>query len=77
MEGWARPTEAAKHASVSVELVRMWLKNGLKHSRVSERVVLIKYAHLDDYLDSLQVDTQTEQRKLDYMVDKAVKEMLT
>jgi hypothetical protein len=56
MEGWACIAKAAKYADVSEKTMRDWLKVGLKHSRVSRRILRIKYSDIDEFLKAHLVD---------------------
>jgi len=68
--GWAKVKEAAKYAGVSVRTLRDWLKNGLRHSRVSAGMILVSYAAIDEYLVGFEVN---ENEVVD-IVDEVVKE---
>ena len=46
---WLRPAEAAEYSSVSLRTVYVWMKEGLKYSKVT-RTVLIKKTALDEYI---------------------------
>ena len=43
MRGWAKVKSAAKYADVSERTIRSLLKQGLKYSRVSSNMILIRY----------------------------------
>lgn len=58
MEGWLTVKKAAKHASVCDRTLREWLKNGLRHSRLNQRTILIKAEWLDEFLEAYAVQNQ-------------------
>ena len=55
-KGWAKVKVAAEYAGVSVRTLRDWLKNGLRHSRVSAGMILVSYAAIDEYLVGFEVN---------------------
>ena len=69
--GWAKVKEAAKYAGVSERSFRDWLKNGLRHSRVSAGMILVSYAAIDEYLVSFQVN----ENQVDNIVDEVMREL--
>jgi excisionase family DNA binding protein len=69
--GWAKVKEAAKYAGVSVRTLRDWLKDGLRHSRLSTGTILIPYAAIDEYLERFEVRTN----KVDDLVDEVMQEL--
>lgn len=73
MEGWAKVKKAAEYAGVSERTFRDWLKNGLKHIRLSSGTVLIKYDSIDDYLERFEVN----ENLVDKIVDSVVSDLLT
>ena len=68
MTGWAKVKPAAKYAGISERTFRDWLKQGLKHSRLSSGTILISYCAIDDFLERFTVD--------DDQVDRLVNEVL-
>jgi excisionase family DNA binding protein len=68
---WAKVKEAAEYAGVSPRTLRDWLKNGLRHSRVSAGMILISYAAIDEYLAGFEVRTN----QLNDVVDQILKEI--
>jgi len=68
--GWAKAKEAAKYAGVSVRTLRDWLKNGLRHSRVSAGMILVSYAAIDEYLARFEVRTN----QVDELVEETLKD---
>lgn len=73
MNGWCRVKRAAGYADVSVRTVREWLKIGLKYSRIGERVVVIRYADIDEFLES-QVVTESRAKLIDRLVDETLRD---
>ena len=72
MEGWAKVRKGAEYAGVSERTFRGWLKNGLKHTRLSSGTVLVKYSSIDEYLEGFEVN----ENLVDEIVDSVVSEML-
>jgi excisionase family DNA binding protein len=68
--GWAKIKEAAKYAGVSVRTFRDWLKDGLRHSRLSTGTILVAYAAIDEYLERFEV----KNNQVDEFVNQVVKE---
>ena len=66
--GWAKVKDAANYAGVSVRTLRDWLKNGLRHSRVSAGMILVSYAAIDKYL----VDFEVNENRVDEIVDEVL-----
>ena len=64
---WLRPKQAAKHAGVSVRTLREWLHRGLKHSRLSGNLVLIRQSDLDAFIEGFAHD----ENHVDTIVDEA------
>ena len=67
--GWAKVKDAAKYAGVSVRTLRDWLKDGLRHSRVSAGMILVSYAAIDEYLVGFEVRTN----QVDELVEETLK----
>jgi endonuclease V-like protein UPF0215 family len=51
---WLRIKPAAGYAGVSARLLRQWLKEGLRHSRVGG-AVLIRDSWIDDFIQAREV----------------------
>jgi len=73
LEGWAKVKKGAEYAGVSERTFRGWLKNGLKHTRLSSGTVLVKYSSIDEYLEGFEVN----ENLVDEIVDSVVSELLT
>ena len=69
--GWAKVKEAANYAGVSVRTLRDWLKNGLRHSRISAGMILVSYAAIDEYMVSFEVN----KNQVDEIVDEVMREL--
>lgn len=54
---WLTLAGAAVHASVSKRTVSKWLKDGLRHARLSSNSVRIKVADLDAYIERFCTNT--------------------
>jgi len=52
MPGWTKIKPGAEYAGIKERTMRDWLKEGLKHSRLPSGTILIKYAWIDEYLES-------------------------
>jgi predicted site-specific integrase-resolvase len=69
--GWAKVKDAAKYAGVSVRTLRDWLKDGLRHSRLSTGTILVAYAAIDEYLVGFEVN----ENQVDDIVDEVMQEL--
>ena len=69
--GWAKIKEVAKYAGVSVRTLRDWLKDGLRHSRLSTGTILVSYAAIDEYLERFEVSNN----QVDDIVNKVMQEL--
>ena len=69
--GYAKVKKAAKYAGISERSFRDWLKDGLRHSRLSTGTILIPYAAIDEYLERFEVRTN----KVDDLVDEVMQEL--
>ena len=69
--GWAKVKEAAKYAGVSVRTLRDWLKDGLRHSRLSTGTILVAYAAIDEYLARFEVHSN----QVDDIVNDVMQEL--
>ena len=74
MEGWAKIKPAALYAGISDRTLRVWLKKGLKHSRMNQNNVLIKYDNIDEFIKSFEV-SESETKKLDRIVNETLREL--
>ena len=68
MVGWCKVKNAAKYADISERIIREWLKEGLKHSRLPSGTIRIRYSDIDEYLEQFQVN--------DNLVDNVVDEIM-
>ena len=71
MLGWAKIKAASKYAGVSERTFRKWLKDGLKHSRLPKRTVLIAYDDIDAYLKKYA----TRENQVEIIADKIFKDL--
>jgi phage antirepressor YoqD-like protein len=71
MQGWAKIKEAAKFADIGERTMREWLKQGLKHSRLSTGTILIRYSDIDDWLESFAVNED----QINQMVDEVCRDL--
>jgi excisionase family DNA binding protein len=69
--GYAKVKEAAKYAGVSVRTLRDWLKDGLRHSRLSTGTILVAYAAIDEYLARFEVS----RNQVDDIVNELMQEL--
>ena len=65
MNGWGKVKQAARYAGVSERTMREWLKQGLKHSRLSTGTILIRYSDIDDWLEGFAVSDDQVDRFVD------------
>lgn len=68
--GWAKVKPAAKYAGIGERTLRDWLKQGLKHSRLSTGTILISYCAIDDFLERFTVDDDQVDRIVDEVLGK-------
>ena len=68
MKGWGNLKNAAKYADVSKRTLTGWFKEGLKHSRLNHKTILIRYDDIDDFLEQYNVK--------DSLVDNVVDEIM-
>jgi len=71
LRGWLTVKKAAKYCGMSERTVRSWLKQGLKHSRLSSGTILIKIAWMDEYLETYAV----QENEIDKVVEGVVREL--
>lgn len=50
MEAFITLEQAAQHVGVTPRTLRKWLKEGLKHVRVSSRLIRTKMEWVEDYM---------------------------
>ena len=65
MSGWSKIKIAAKYAGVSERTMWVWLKQGLRHSKLPSGHVLISYTAIDEYLQQYQVDESAVDKIVD------------
>ncbi len=61
IQGWLKPSEAARYSGVSLKVFRSWLKGGLRHSRLPSGRILISIFAIDEFLNSFEVQSTTSQ----------------
>lgn len=72
IKGWLKPSGAAKYANVSEESIREWMRAGLPHATVSNRITLIRIDDIDQFLSAkLQV-----RNDIDSAVDEVVSSIM-
>jgi hypothetical protein len=60
--GWCKPSVGAKYGGIKDERVfKRWLKNGLRHVRLENGRILIKYQWIDQYLELFEVKNEAKQ----------------
>ena len=67
--GWANINEAATYAGVRPRTIRTWLKEGLTYSRLSRKLILIKFEAIDDFLELFEVNEGHQEREIKEIVD--------
>ena len=73
MRGWAKVKQAARYAGVSERTFRSWLKQGLKHSRLSSGTILVRVLDIDAHLEKFAVTG----KEVDFVVDEVLADFLT
>jgi excisionase family DNA binding protein len=68
-EGWGKIKPAAEYCGVGERTFRSWLKKGLRHTRLPSGTVLIKFSHLDAFLEQYEVNSN----EVDQVVDEILK----
>lgn len=58
---WLDIKGAADYAGVSVRTIRQWMKDDLKASRPSHKIVRIRSDWIDDYLERFTEDIDIDQ----------------
>jgi hypothetical protein len=71
MQGWAKLKRAAKFADIGERTMREWLKQGLKHSRLSTGTILIRYSDIDDWLEGFAVNDD----QINQIVDEVCRDL--
>ena len=69
LRGWLTVKKAAEYCGMSERTVRNWFKQGLKHSRLKSRTILIKVAWMDEYLETYA----DQENKVDKIVEEALR----
>ena len=69
--GYAKVKEAAKYAGVSQRSFRDWLKDGLRHIRLSTGTILVAYIAIDEYLARFEVS----RNQVDDIVNEVMQEL--
>ncbi|MBW2610349.1 MAG: helix-turn-helix domain-containing protein [Deltaproteobacteria bacterium] len=72
MDGWGRIKQIAEYMSLSERAVRALLKQGLPHSRLNRKCILIKYSDVDEFISGFK----SEENKVDNIVNKICNEMV-
>lgn len=71
MDKYITLQEASEYASVSIRTIRQWLKQGLKHARVSSRTIRTKVTWIDEFLGKHEV----AQDHLQNLVDSVIRDL--
>ena len=72
MNGWLRPSDAAKYCGVSPRTIRDWMKvEGLEYSKI-RGIVVIKVEDLDNFLKR-NVVTNTIDQDIDRIVNDVLR----
>lgn len=59
--GWCKPSAGAKYAGVSLKVFRGWFGTGLRHIRLENNRILVKYGWIDQFLGRYEVKNQAKQ----------------
>lgn len=65
MKGWGKVKAAAKYAGISERTFRDWLKQGLKHSRLTSGAILVRFSDIDDWLEGFKVNDDNVSKIVD------------
>jgi len=68
--GYAKVKEAAKYSGVSERTFREWLKDDLRHIRLTSGTILIPYSWIDEYLMRFEVS----RNQVDNIVDEVMED---
>jgi len=71
MNGWLNVKTGAAYAGVSERTFSKWLRDGLKHIRVSARIIKIKPEWIDEYIMGF-ADSEAESESI---VNKIMSEL--
>jgi hypothetical protein len=72
IKGWMKPKSAAEYADVSEESIREWMRTGLPHAPVSDRITLIRIEDIDKFI-ATRLRTRND---VDSAVDEVVSSVL-
>ena len=68
--GWCKPSEGAKYAgSVTKKQFYGWLKNGLRHIRLSNGRIFTKFDWIDEYLEKFEVKSTAQKALVDQILE--------
>lgn len=73
MKGWLKIKAASAYSGVSPRTVRKWLKQGLKHSRLSSGTVIISFDAVDEFLSSFEVQNDEVERIVEELEKRLAK----
>ena len=68
MKKWLSISEGSEYSGVSEKTFRSWLKQGLRHSRVSAGLIRVRVDAVDDFLQSFETDTNEASRICDQVI---------
>ena len=71
VSGWTKAAGGAKYAGVGLSTYRNWLKNGLRHIRLDTGTVLTKFEWIDEFLESYEVVSDS-QNEIDAIVNETI-----
>lgn len=83
LEGYLKIKSAAKFVDVSERVIREWLKNGLPHSRINKKLILIKKESLVNFIDRFESTSndlkdaeQSRKKQIDSIVDEMTRGLI-
>ena len=75
MGKWLQIKDAAEYSDVSPRTLRVWLKRGLKHSHISQKLILVHSDDIDNYIGKF-AENYNQENLIDTVVNECVGEMV-
>jgi hypothetical protein len=74
-QGWTNIEGGAKYTALTPRTFRGLLKQGLPHSRINKKIVLIRYVDIDSFLERFKVDEDREKAAIVEIVDEFCRDL--